>query len=44
MNRIPNFPLPAGANPVANTTRPILPLRTTDVFVQGVSFGLQYTW
>ena len=44
VNRIPNFPLPAGATPTANTTRPILPLRTTDVFVQGVSFGLQYVW
>lgn len=43
VTRIPNFPVP-GATSV-NPARPrALPLRTTDVFAQGVTFSLQYTW
>ena len=43
VTRIPNFPLPGNIAPLPNT-RPLVPLRTTDVFAQGVSFSLQYTW
>jgi len=43
VNRIPNFPLP-GTIPALAATRPTVPLRTTDIFAQGVSFSVQYTW
>ena len=43
VNRIPNFPLP-GPIPSLAATRPSVPFRTTDVFAQGVSFSVQYTW
>ena len=43
VNRIPNFPLP-GTIPTLAATRPTVPFRTTDVFAQGVSFSVQYTW
>ena len=43
VNRIPNFPLP-GTIPTLSATRPTVPFRTTDMFAQGVSFSLQYTW
>ena len=43
VNRIPNFPLP-GNIPTLSATRPTVPYRTTDMFAQGVSFSLQYTW
>jgi hypothetical protein len=43
VTRIPNFPLPGNIQPVAGV-HPSVPLKTTDVFAQGISFSLQYTW
>jgi len=43
VNRVPNFPLP-GNIPNLAAVRPAVPFRTTDVFAQGVSFSVQYTW
>ena len=43
VNRIPNFLLP-GTIPSLAATRPTVPLRTTDMFAQGISFSVQYTW
>ena len=44
VTRIPNFPLnPAPAQ--SSIVRPTaLPLRDTDLFIQGVNFQLQWTW
>jgi hypothetical protein len=42
--RIPNFPLDPPATAV-NPPRPrAWPLRTTDIFAQGITFSLQWTW
>ena len=43
VNRIPNFPLP-GTIPRLATVRPGVPLKDSDVFVQGISFSLQWKW
>jgi len=43
VTRIPNFPVPGNPPPLASP-RPLPQLRTTDIFAQGVSFSVQYTW
>jgi hypothetical protein len=42
--RIPNFPLPGNPTPLAGVPRPAPQFNTTDYFVQGISFGLQFNW
>lgn len=42
VTRIPNFPV-AGVRPLS-TVRPTVPLRDTDVTVQGINFGLAFSW
>lgn len=43
VTKIPNFPLP-GTIPALTTVQPQPRLFTTDIFAQGISFSLQYTW
>jgi hypothetical protein len=43
VTRIPNFPL-GGDIPALPVRQPTMPMRTTDLFTQGVTFSLQYTW
>jgi hypothetical protein len=40
--RVPNFPVPGAA--LLAEPRPRVPLKQTDFFAQGISFGLQFTW
>jgi hypothetical protein len=42
--RIPNFPLPGNPTPLLGIPRPAPQFNTTDYFVQGISFGLQFNW
>jgi hypothetical protein len=43
--RIPNFPVPGGGTiPVPGMPQPAPLFRTSDFFVQGISFGLEYRW
>ncbi len=41
--RIPNFPQPGNPMPLANI-HPVPLFHSTGFFVQGISFGLQFTW
>lgn len=41
--RIPNF-LPGNPAPIAGTPRPAPQIRSSDFFIQGISFGLQFNW
>jgi len=43
VTRIPNFPLPGNPARLA-TVRPAPTLRDSDVFAQGISFSLTWTW
>jgi hypothetical protein len=43
--RIPNFPLPGNPSPLLTSPpRPAPQFRSSDFFVQGISFGLQFNW
>lgn len=42
--RIPNFPLPGNPAPLAGVARPMPIFNTSEYFVQGISFGLQFNW
>lgn len=42
--RIPNFPLPGSPAPLTTTTHPAPQFNTTDLWAQGISFGLQWSW
>jgi hypothetical protein len=44
VTRIPNFPLDPAPAPIAGLRPSINPLRTTDFFVQGITFSLNWTW
>lgn len=43
VTRIPNFPLPGNIQRLS-TPRPAPTLRDSDLFAQGISFSLQWTW
>ncbi|MEM4360476.1 MAG: BBP7 family outer membrane beta-barrel protein, partial [Candidatus Bilamarchaeaceae archaeon] len=43
--RIPNFPLPNNPAPLPTIPpRPTALVRSSDIFAQGISFGLHFTW
>jgi Putative beta barrel porin-7 (BBP7) len=43
--KIPNFsPAPAGVTGPANPVRPMVTLRDTDYWAQGLTFGLEFVW
>jgi hypothetical protein len=42
--RVPNFPVPGNPAPLPGLVRPQPQFRTSDFFVQGISFGLAFTW
>ncbi len=42
--RIPNFPLPGNPGVLPGTPQPTPQFRLNDFFVQGITFGLQFSW
>jgi len=42
--RIPNFPLPGNPTPLTGVTRPAPQFHTTDLWAQGINFGMQWSW
>ena len=44
VNRIPNFPITPTPAAISGIRPSVLPLRTTDFFVQGITFSLMWSF